>query len=137
MEKGDPAAQPQPNGRRAAAQHQQYAYDPRALLNPKSISKRPASQTDSDHSREDATIAGQVSLVERLHNVHERAQSPAKRVKTDKETKKTRPQSNMSGGSTLVPGSTNHQRAATSGAPPIDLTMSELLARFIMLLLVC
>lgn len=59
-------------------------FDPAALLNPKSAPKRPASSTgeETERGRADPTISGQVSLVERLHNVQERTASPAKRVKT-------------------------------------------------------
>jgi hypothetical protein len=60
-------------------------FDPRALLNPKSAAaKRPASSgQDSERGRTEPTVTGQVSLVERLHNVQERTASPAKRVKTE------------------------------------------------------
>lgn len=58
-----------------APAQQPLRFDPRALLNPSSSNpKRPASSgNDTDRGRADPTIAGQVSLVERLHNVQESA----------------------------------------------------------------
>jgi hypothetical protein len=113
-------------------QFQPYTFDPRALLNPRSMAKRPASVTEpeADRGRETPTIPGQVSLVERLHNIHERTASPAKRAKTDDERQKPRQQSNMAGGSTLMlrQQAPNRPSAPTAGpatAAAIDLTMSE------------
>ncbi|KAI8939997.1 hypothetical protein NX059_003720 [Plenodomus lindquistii] len=53
--------------------------------------KRPASSggEDTERGRPDPTIAGQVSLVERLHNVQERTASPAKRVKPNEHQQPT------------------------------------------------
>ncbi|KAH4048262.1 hypothetical protein HBH49_155990 [Parastagonospora nodorum] len=66
-------------------------FSPTALLNPRSLaSKRPASSgSDLDRGRTDPTIAGQISLVEQLHNVQERTALPAKRIKTDEDRKKS------------------------------------------------
>lgn len=97
-------------------------FDPRALLNPKSFSKRPAAEEEVERGREDPTIAGQVSLVERLHNVHERTASPSKRVKTDEEQKK-KPHSNLGPGGALDLQANSVQPNPTAG-PAIDLTMS-------------
>ncbi|KAF1850690.1 SNF2 family helicase/ATPase-like protein [Cucurbitaria berberidis CBS 394.84] len=103
-------------------------YDPRALLNPRAPNpKRPASSgTDIDRGRTDPTIAGQVSLVERLHNVQERTASPAKRVKTanDERTSKAN-HSNFSGGSALDLKKPNGQPPLLAQGPSIDLTMSD------------
>jgi len=105
-------------------------FDPRALLNPKSAnsnSKRPASSGgDADRGRTDPTIAGQVSLVERLHNVQERTASPAKRVKTD-ETRKKASNGSSFGGSALDLQNTNGHVSTPQQGPSIDLTMSEYL----------
>jgi hypothetical protein len=100
--------------------------NPSALLNPRSAnSKRPASSGgDADRGRPDSTIAGQVSLVERLHNVQERTASPAKRVKTEEDRKKTANRQGFGGGSALELQRTNGQVPPLSG-PAIDLTMSE------------
>lgn len=103
-------------------------YDPRALLNPRSSSssKRPASSgQDSDRGRADASIDGQFQLVERLHNVHERTASPAKRIKTTEEDKKKKKtlHSNGRGGGALQLDQSNGQTQAS--APPIDLTMCK------------
>jgi hypothetical protein len=100
-------------------------FDPRALLNPKSqASKRPASSSgEADRGRPDPTIAGQVSLVERLHNVQERTASPAKRVKTEEDRKKTA-MASFGGSSALNLQSANIQSPAHAG-PAIDLTMSK------------
>jgi hypothetical protein len=134
IDQGEIAAQPQsqPQDSRSMPQFQPYTFDPRALLNPRSMAKRPASvaEPEADRGRENPTIAGQVSLVERLHNVHERTASPAKRAKTDDERQKSRQQSSMGGGSTLKlhQQAPNRPSAPTSGpatAAAIDLTMSE------------
>jgi hypothetical protein len=105
----------------------QSAYDPRALLNPKSANKRPASDTDSDRGRNDVAPSGQVSLVERLHNVHQRTASPAKRVRTEDDIKKQQPRSTPSGGGTLQINSTQSVPPPSdrSGSASIDLTMSK------------
>lgn len=80
-------------------------FDPAALLNPKSATKRPASSaTASEASQPEPSSAGQVSLVERLHNIQERAASPAKRVKTVEEQQRKKKSSNgsqLGGGSAL------------------------------------
>ncbi|KAH6214781.1 hypothetical protein HBI15_135460 [Parastagonospora nodorum] len=62
-----------------------------ALLNPRLLaSKRPASSSsDLNRGRTNPTIASQISLVEQLHNVQERTASPAKRIKTNKDRKKS------------------------------------------------
>jgi hypothetical protein len=89
-------------------------FDPSALLNPRSTSsKRPASSGgDTDRGRPDPTIAGQVSLVERLHNVQER--------------KKKAGNSAFGGGSALDLQRTNGQGPTQPPAgPAIDLTMSK------------
>ena len=101
-------------------------FDPAALLNPKSASKRPASSTTegSERSQAEPTSAGQVSLVERLHNVQERAASPAKRVKTTEEQQRKKKPSNGSsfgGGSAL---DLNNNGNTPIGPPQVDLTMS-------------
>jgi hypothetical protein len=100
-------------------------FNPSALLNPRSAnSKRPASSGgDADRGRPDSTIAGQVSLVERLHNVQERTASPAKRVKTEEDRKKPANRQGFGGGSALELQKTNGQAPPPSG-PAIDLTMS-------------
>ena len=114
-----------------APAQQPLRFDPRALLNPSSSNpKRPASSgNDTDRGRADPTIAGQVSLVERLHNVHERPASPAKRPKLeDTNPPKTQSASSRGGGALdLATQGTNSQAAPMSGT--IDLTNSESLAR--------
>lgn len=112
--------------------HHNHQFDPSALLNPRSSnSKRPASSgTDinADRGRPDPTIAGQVSLVERLHNVQERTASPAKRVKTEEERRKPKAaSSNFAGGSGLELQNSNGQPQGQQG-PAIDLTMSRYLS---------
>ncbi|KAH6102341.1 hypothetical protein HBI64_252510 [Parastagonospora nodorum] len=64
-----------------------------ALLNLRSLaSKRPAlSGSDLDRGRTDLTIAGQISLVEQLHN----------RIKTDEDCKKSTHRQGFNGGSSL------------------------------------
>lgn len=111
----------------------QPAFDPRALLNPRAP-KRPASDTQSDRGRdpEDQSQIGQVNLVERLHNVHYRADSPAKRAKTDGDVK-SRQHTPVQGGSTLQVNPPNWGSAPIPPPqvpqqlqpPPIDLTMSD------------
>lgn len=110
---------------------QSTQFDPRALLNPKSpTTKRPASSGgEPDRGRADPTIAGQVSLVERLHNVQERTASPAKRVKTEEERKKAPQWTAFSGGSALELQKANNNQNFQTG-PSIDLTMSKLFAPF-------
>lgn len=116
-------------GEKAAQQNQTPPatprFDPAALLNPKSATKRPASTSEgSESSRVEPTSAGQVSLVERLHNVQERAASPAKRVKTTEEQQRKKPSNGASfgGGSAL---DLNQNRGAPLPPPAqVDLTMS-------------
>ncbi|KAF2027061.1 hypothetical protein EK21DRAFT_72852 [Setomelanomma holmii] len=105
-------------------------FDPRALLNPRtSTSKRPASSgNDTERGRTDPDLAGQVSLVERLHNVQDRTASPSKRVKTDEDRKKVTNGSSFGGSSALDLQKTSGQTptlAPASQGPAIDLTMSE------------
>ncbi|KAF2846659.1 SNF2 family helicase/ATPase-like protein [Plenodomus tracheiphilus IPT5] len=95
-------------------------FDPRALLNPKSSreAKRPASSGEDT----EPAVAGQVSLVERLHNVQERTASPAKRVKTHE------PQpshANFAGGSSLDLQHSGKQPPEPPQGLQIDLTMSD------------
>ncbi|KAI4689577.1 uncharacterized protein J4E88_002931 [Alternaria novae-zelandiae] len=99
-------------------------FDPRALLNPNSSTpKRPASSgNDTDRGRTDPTIAGQVSLVERLHNVQERTSSPAKRIKTERKNG-NRP--NFAGGSALELQNGQSPAPPPQQGPAIDLTMSD------------
>jgi len=101
-------------------------FSPTALLNPRSLaSKRPASSgSDLDRGRTDPTIAGQISLVERLHNVQERTASPAKRIKTDEDRKKSAHRQGFNGGSSLELQKTGGQASAQT-EPSIDLTMSK------------
>ncbi|KAF2732762.1 hypothetical protein EJ04DRAFT_513708 [Polyplosphaeria fusca] len=96
------------------------AYDPRALLNPTAAAKRRSSA--SERGRDES---GQFSLVERLHNVHERTASPAKRVRTDNKNST----SQVTGGGGLA---LNMQNGPGASPPPpapsnpaIDLTMSD------------
>ncbi|KAF2629114.1 SNF2 family helicase/ATPase-like protein [Macroventuria anomochaeta] len=102
-------------------------FDPAVLLNPKSAPKRPASSSEgSERSRAVPNSAGQVSLVERLHNVQERAASPAKRVKTAEEQQRKKKSSNgahFGGGSALD----LNKNGNTPVPPPaqVDLTMSD------------
>jgi hypothetical protein len=103
-------------------------FDPSSLLNPRSTSsKRPASSGgDPDRGRPDPTIAGQVSLVERLHNVQERTSSPAKRVKTEEELRRAIGTSGFGSGSALGLQRSNGQAPTQpSAGPAIDLTMSR------------
>ncbi|KAF2017965.1 hypothetical protein BU24DRAFT_344795 [Aaosphaeria arxii CBS 175.79] len=99
-------------------------YDPRALLNPKAPPKRPASDAaPGDRGREGESEGGQVSLVERLHNVQQRTASPAKRVRTDELPKKTIPSSSNGASGGLDMTSMNGGNPTKSSA--IDLTMSD------------
>lgn len=123
---GDATARTNGNNNNIASSPQFPQFDPRALLNPKSpTTKRPASSGgEPDRGRTDPTIAGQVSLVERLHNVQERTASPAKRVKTEEERKKSTSRSTFGGGSALdLPKQNGH--VPVQHGPAIDLTMSE------------
>ncbi|KAL6704240.1 hypothetical protein ACN47E_008408 [Coniothyrium glycines] len=103
-------------------------FDPQALLNPKSPStKRPASSgQDSDRGRADINVGGQVSLVERLHNVQERTASPAKRAKTDDpRSKKSGAQPSFGGSSALELQKPNSQLPLLQPGTSIDLTISD------------
>ncbi|KAF2820980.1 hypothetical protein CC86DRAFT_459206 [Ophiobolus disseminans] len=130
-QRGDAIAHPSNhNNNNVAPIPQTPSFDPRALLNPKSAnSKRPASSGgDADRGRTDPTIAGQVSLVERLHNVQERTASPAKRIKTD-ESKKTTNGSSFGGSALGLQNSHSHSNGHApipqQQGPSIDLTMSD------------
>lgn len=100
-------------------------FDPRALLNPMP-GKRPAEEADRGRAN---PPMGQVSLVERLHNVHERTASPAKRFKADNQRKNTSNGSNFGNGNALDLKQSNGQppvaQAPQTQGPAIDLTMSE------------
>ena len=118
-----------PNYNQATPAPQIPQFDPRSLLNPRSSSsKRPASSGgEADHGRTDPTIAGQVSLVERLHNVQERTAAPVKRVKTDDPHKQKSSRPNVSGGSALDFQTQSGQPSTPQlqQRPAIDLTMSK------------
>ena len=118
------AAQPYPS---PTPQYQQ-AFDPRALLNPRSVApKRPATEQEHERGRE-SDAPGQVSLVERLHNVHERTASPAKKVKTeDDHKKKTNSHTSFGGGGALDLSKPQSEPATliAQPGPSIDLTMSK------------
>ncbi|EMD62368.1 hypothetical protein GGP41_002105 [Bipolaris sorokiniana] len=104
-------------------------FDPRALLNPKAVNpKRPASSSgDSDRGRIEPSNIGQVSLVERLHNIQERTASPAKRFKTGEVQTNTPHRTNFSGGSALDLRYQQNSPVASlpQQKPSIDLTMSD------------
>lgn len=120
-------ATPRINGSQTQPSPHITQFDPRALLNPKSpTAKRPASSGgEPDRGRADPTIAGQVSLVERLHNVQERTASPAKRVKTEEERKRAPNRAAFGGGSALELQKPNSNNQAVQAGPAIDLTMSK------------
>ncbi|KAH6092876.1 hypothetical protein HBI65_146560 [Parastagonospora nodorum] len=101
-------------------------FSPTALLNPRSLaSKRPASSgSDLDRGRTDPTIAGQISLVEQLHNVQERTALLAKRIKTDEDRKKSTHCQGFNGGSSLELQKTSSQALSQTGLL-IDLTISD------------
>ncbi|KAH6078889.1 hypothetical protein HBI65_220940 [Parastagonospora nodorum] len=101
-------------------------FSPTALLNPRSLaSKRPASSgSDLNRGRTNPTIAGQISLVEQLHNVQERTASPAKRIKTDEDRKKSTHCQGFNGSSSLKLQKTSSQAPSQTG-PSIDLTISD------------
>ncbi|KAH3943952.1 hypothetical protein HBH53_167620 [Parastagonospora nodorum] len=101
-------------------------FSPTALLNPRSLaSKRPASSSsDLNRRRTDPTIASQISLVKQLHNVQERTASPAKRIKTDKDRKKSTHRQGFNSGSSLKLQKTSSQAPSQTG-PSINLTISD------------
>lgn len=109
--------------------HTQPMYDPRALLNPGASWKRPVSDADADGDQGpiDAVQAGQVALVERLHNVSQRMASPAKRVKTEDGERKQQPTSSLPAGSALSfkPKDDGPSPPRPAESPAIDLTMSK------------
>ncbi|KAF1996594.1 hypothetical protein P154DRAFT_556182 [Amniculicola lignicola CBS 123094] len=134
----DPAWLLDPKGARARQEREQPrihqpAYDAHSLLNPKSASKRPASE-DRGRELEQGPAGGQLSLVERLHHVQERTASPSKRVKTDN-NKRVIKSAPTSSGALNLNSATNGRPAQplpTFGPAPtppataaIDLTMSD------------
>jgi hypothetical protein len=117
-----------------APQYQSQLFDPRALLNPKSVSKRPAAEQGPERGRETENgqeLPGQVSMVERLHNVHERTASPAKKTKTEDDHKKQNrsPASFGAGALDLTKQSNTHTQIPQHNLA-IDLTMSKSLATY-------
>jgi hypothetical protein len=128
---------PQPMNHTAAQQQdhlragpQFQRFDAGALLNPRSASKRPATDQEQqpERGREDPA-AGQVSLVERLHHVQERTASPAKRARTEDEPKATKSHPGFGNGGALDLNRNGQQRPPpppTQGTA-IDLTMSTYL----------
>lgn len=127
---------PQLPGEPAVQQHQTPPvtprFDPASLLNPKSAPKRPAATSEgSVGSRSETASAGQVSLVERLHNVQERAASPAKRVKTgeqqQQQKKKSSNSSQFAGSNSLDLKNSKSGGAALPTQNYLDLTMSTYL----------
>ncbi|KAF2109943.1 SNF2 family N-terminal domain-containing protein [Lophiotrema nucula] len=108
--------------------------DPRLLLDPKgsrnretassngiqksqATGKRPASAGGEEAN------GGQISLVERLHNVHERTSSPSKRAKTDEQHHKQKARGAPGGGGLDLQN--NRPPPPLPQAPAIDLTMSD------------
>lgn len=124
-------AQQQHDNLKSSPRFQQF--DARALLNPKSVSKRPATDQEQEQGRgrEDPATAGQISLVERLHHVQERTASPAKRAKTEDEHKKAAKTHAGFGGGSALDLNRNKQALPTQG-PAIDLTMSMFLPVIVM-----
>jgi len=102
-------------------------FDPHALLDPRSINaKRPASSgEDAERGRADPSFAGQVGLVERLHNVQGRTASPAKRIRTDEPRKPPGNDSSFRGGTSLISQNSDRQRSEPTHGAQIDLTMSD------------
>lgn len=99
------------------------SFDPRALLNPKSLAKRPAANHEPERGREEFLTSGQASLVERFHHVQERTASPAKRIRTEEEHKSAvKPQ--LGSGGALDLDSSRQQQASPAQSSTIDLTMS-------------
>ncbi|KAH6134253.1 hypothetical protein HBI68_245820 [Parastagonospora nodorum] len=101
-------------------------FSPTALLNPRSLaSKRPASSgSDLNRGRTDPTIASQISLVKQLHNVQKRTASPAKRIKTNKDRKKSTHRQGFNSSSSLELQKTSSQAPSQTG-PSINLTISN------------
>jgi hypothetical protein len=115
-------------------QQQQWQFPqfnpPHAPMNPHINWPAGDSVSASNRGREDQA-PGQISLVERLHNVHERTASPAKRPRTDDDGNhidSKKPHINLRGGGHggALDLQNNKPTAvrATQG-PPIDLTMSD------------
>lgn len=123
------AAAPQVPSPSPAPQYQLQQFDPRALLNPKSASKRPAAEQEPERGRETSNgegLSGQVSLVERLHNVHERTASPAKKIKTsDDHKKKNHSTASFGAGALDLKTPSNGQDQPPRPNLAIDLTMSK------------
>ncbi|KAL1608529.1 hypothetical protein SLS60_003471 [Paraconiothyrium brasiliense] len=119
-------AAPQPS---PTSLYQPQQFDPRALLNPKSVSKRSAAEQEAERGRETENgqeLPGQVSLVERLHNVHERTASPAKKVKTeDDHKKKNRSPASFGAGALDLKKQSNGEPQVQQPNLAIDLTMSD------------
>lgn len=106
---------------------QVQSFDPHALLDPRSIkSKRPASSgEDAERGRSDPSFAGQIGLVERLHNVQGRTASPAKRIRTEESRKQAENAPSFSQGSSLDVQTPGGQRSELPNSARIDLTMSD------------
>lgn len=127
-------------GEQAAQQNQTPPatprFNPAALLNPKAGPKRPASSSEgSERSHTESASAGQVSLVERLHNVQERAASPAKRLKsTDEQQRKKKSLNGVQFGSSSALDLNKDRSGSVPPAAQVDLTMSKCLT-FLMLAL--
>ncbi|KAH5126183.1 hypothetical protein HBH70_250360 [Parastagonospora nodorum] len=86
------------------------------MLHPLHNSARPLYST-RDHSHQNAPH-------HLLHNVQERTASPAKRIKTDEDRKKSTHRQGFNGGSSLELQKTSSQAPSQTG-PSIDLTMSD------------
>ena len=121
---------PQSLGEQAAQQNQTPPttprFDPAALLNPRSAPKRPAlSGEEVKRGRAESISPGQVSLVERLHNVQERTASPAKRIKTtDEQQRKKVPSNSVQFGSNSALDLRQNGHTSVPGSAQVDLTMS-------------
>jgi hypothetical protein len=125
------AQQQQTNNRVVPLQHQ-AAFSPAALLNPKAAKRAaPPIEGSPERGREEAIGSGQVSLVERLHNVHERTASPAKRIKTIEEEEKKPRSSTGNFGSGALDLKKQGDQQSRSTAPAIDLTMSKFFHRLL------
>lgn len=129
-----------------ASQASQFAYDPRALLNPKATAKR--SRTESTQPEDGSTpdpaedVSGMRSMIERMHGIQRREDQPVKKQKRELADEQDGRKATFAGGgkSTVLGDYMTEQRKEgekEAGPPPassavVDLTAGKRLAIIVM-----
>lgn len=120
-----------------ASQASQFAYDPRALLNPKATAKR--SRTESTQPEDGSTpdpaedVSGMRSMIERMHGIQRREDQPVKKQKRELADEQDGRKATFAGGgkSTVLGDYMTEQRKEgekEAGPPPASSAVVDLTA---------